>query len=110
MTKEELIRGCMTIIEKLPEYDDADDLMIDGVRAAISIEEWIRGNPDEREKCKQELYRALKAGFQVENIDDHLTREDLALLDKCIETMESWDYRAGSLDEVIDDLKKVREL
>ncbi len=39
MTKEELIRGCMTIIEKLPEYDDADALMIDGVRAATSIEE-----------------------------------------------------------------------
>ncbi|KKN65785.1 hypothetical protein LCGC14_0478300 [marine sediment metagenome] len=109
MTKEELVRGCMTVIEKLPEYDTADDLMISGVRAAISTKLWIESSPEGREEFKRELYRALKAGFAVKDVDDHLTREDLEILDECIERMESWDW-FRSLDEVIANLKKVREL
>ena len=110
MTKEELIRGCMTVIEQLPEYDDADDLMIDGVRSAISIEEWVKGTPEKREEYKRELYRALKAGFQVHDIDDHLTREDLELLDRSILILENPVDPTEEVAQVIILLKKVREL
>ena len=110
MTKEELVRGCMTVIEKLPEYDTADDLMISGVRAAIPIKTWIESSPEGRVELTRELYRALKAGFQVKDVDDHLTREDLEILDECIERMETWEWSLKLRDEVIANLKKVREL
>ena len=87
MTKEEIFRGCETIIQKLPEYDSSDDLMIEGVRAAVSVKEWIDASPEAREDLKRELYRAFKAVFQVTDIDDHLTREDLKHLEKAVELL-----------------------
>ena len=109
MTKEELVRGCMTVIEKLPEFDCADDLIIEGVRAALPIKTWIEAAPEGREDFKREMYRALKAGFSVKDVDDHLMREDLKTLKEIIERMEDWDWSRGR-DEVIEDLKKVCEL
>ena len=113
MTKEELVRGCMTVIEKLPEFDCADDVMIEGVRAALPIKTWIEASPEGKEEYKRELYRALKAGFQVKDVDDHLVREDLELLDASIailENPEEYDAIEDPVAHAIELLKKVREL
>ena len=109
MNKQQLERGCRTIIEKLPEQEFADDLMIEAVRSAVTPEEWINRTPEERTELKRELYRALKAAFDVVDIDDHLTAEDFELLDEVISEIDDWIPDSEKKTKILHLLKEVRE-
>ncbi len=78
MEKEQLIRGCEKIIDRLAEEEDITErIMIPAVRYALGAEAWIAMSDDARMKAMRDLFRAFKSAFNVKLIDDNMTREDL---------------------------------
>ena len=75
-TPEQIKRGVEKLIEALPEYDLADDLLIEAARHVIGTEQWIN-DIEGREEVKRDIYRGLKTLGGVKLEEDKLTREDL---------------------------------
>lgn len=89
MDAGQLQRGCEKLIEELPEFEAADELMISASRHAVGSNVWIAATPEERTEFKREIYRALKAMVGVKLSEDSLMREDLEELKKAIAILES---------------------
>jgi len=82
-TPEQIQRGLEKLVEALPEYSQADDLLIEAARAAVGPKQWIE-DIDGREELKRDIYRALKLLGNVKLPDDAMIREDLEEIEKAL--------------------------
>jgi len=103
-TPEQIQRGVEKLIEDLPDYSFADDLLIAAARRAVGTNQWI-DDIDGREDYKRDIYRALKVLGGVKIQEDKLTREDLADLNDALEWLNSVP-RHPDIEKAIQKIKK----
>ena len=91
MNNNELKRGCHLLLEHLPKYDFADQLLKD-VLKQLHMEDgidWEGKGEESQTEDKRDLYRALKNGFEFKDRDDRFTREDIEELKLALKDLKS---------------------
>lgn len=100
MTRDELIRSAQQVIEALPEYSIAEDILDTAITRTMGTS-FITSLPlEEVDETRRAVYRTLKQAFDVTLVDDHATREDLDNLRHAVKLLDQ--ARIGYLNKDLD--------
>jgi len=90
LSVEELKSAAVKAIEIFPDYDMAEEILIDAIKQTAGELKWdtIKEDREQKDEVLRDVYRALKEAFKLELIDDRFTREDLDILKHAVDDLE----------------------